>query len=315
MSMVKDNFEKYGFETLETDNLEEYKSTGILLKHKKTGAEVYKINTEDEENLFAFIFKTPPSDHTGAAHILEHTVLCGSENYPLKDPFLVLLKSSAHTFLNAMTYPDKTVYPASSTVKADFLNLFRVYGDAVFFPLLKKEAFEQEGHHLEFDSLGRLIRSGIVLNEMKGSYSSPESVAGDWTLRSLFPDTPYRWDSGGDPEHIPELTYRNFLNFHKKYYHPSNAKIFLYGNHSLDEILPVLDSEFLSRFSYSAAAAADSDIPLQTRWDAPKRFEAFWPSQSGDSEENKSTISVNWLLDESSDPEKSLSKSFCFLLL
>ncbi|RKX74797.1 MAG: peptidase M16, partial [Spirochaetes bacterium] len=185
------NYIKQGFETLSVDPLDEYRAKGIFLRHLSTGAEIYKVEADDSENLFAFTFRTPPSDHSGVPHILEHAVLCGSEHYPLKDPFLVLLKGSAHTFLNAMTYPDKTVYPAASTVKADFINLMRVYGDAVFFPQLKKEAFEQEGHRLDFDDDGRLIRAGIVLNEMKGNYSSAESVAGDWTLRSLFPDSPY----------------------------------------------------------------------------------------------------------------------------
>jgi Zn-dependent M16 (insulinase) family peptidase len=310
---MKDNYLQYGFETLGIDSLDEYRGKGIHLRHQSTGAEVYKVDASDDENLFSFTFRTPPYDHTGVAHILEHSVLCGSEHYPLKDPFLVLLKGSAHTFLNAMTYPDKTVYPAASTVKADFLNLLRVYGDAVFFPQLKKEAFEQEGHRLEFDDEGRLVRAGIVLNEMKGSYSSAESVAGDWTLRSLFPDTPYRWDSGGDPEHIPSLRYEDFKAFHENYYHPSNSRIFLYGNHNLDEVLSILDGEFLSHFSRREIS---SDIPVQSGWSEPRRMEAFWPSAPGEPVHRKSTISMNWLLGDTTDPEAVLSSQvLSFILL
>ncbi|MCK5736031.1 MAG: insulinase family protein, partial [Spirochaetaceae bacterium] len=310
---MKDNYIKTGFETLSVDILDEYRGRGIHLRHLSTGAEVYKVEADDSENLFSFTFRTPPADHTGVPHILEHSVLCGSEHYPLKDPFLVLLKGSAHTFLNAMTYPDKTVYPAASTVKADFLNLLRVYGDAVFFPQLKKEAFEQEGHRLELDDEGKLVRAGIVLNEMKGSYSSAESVAGDWTLRSLFPDTPYSWDSGGDPEHIPSLSYESFRDFHNNWYHPSNARIFLYGDHDLAEVLSILDGEFLSHFSRREIS---SQIPLQFRWNKPRQMNASWPSASGDSVENKTTISLNWMLGETTNPEAVLSAQvLSFILL
>ena len=310
---MNDNYTKQGFETLAVDTLEEYRGRGIFLRHKSTGAEVYKVEAEDSENLFSFSFRTPPSNHSGVPHILEHSVLCGSKNYPLKDPFLVLLKGSAHTFLNAMTYPDKTVYPAASTVTADFINLLRVYGDAVFFPLLTKEAFEQEGHRLEFNEEGKLVRAGIVLNEMKGSYSSAESVAGDWTLRSLFPDSPYRWDSGGDPQHIPSLTYESFKAFHEEYYHPSNARIFLYGDHDLAEVLSILDGEYLSHFSPRQISSA---IPLQPRWNEPKQLNAYWPSAPGETTENKTTISVNWMMGETTDPQAVLSAQvLSFILL
>lgn len=310
---MKNNYTYPGFETLSVDSLDEYRSQGIHLRHRATGAEIYKVDADDPENLFSFSFRTPPSDHTGVPHILEHAVLCGSESYPLKDPFLVLLKGSAHTFLNAMTYPDKTVYPAASTVHADFLNLLRVYGDAVFFPQLKREAFEQEGHRLDFDDDGKLVRAGIVLNEMKGSYSSAESVAGDWTLRSLFPDSPYSWDSGGDPEFIPELTYEAFKAFHENWYHPSNARIFLYGDHDLGEVLSILDNEFLSKFDRREIPSA---IPLQPRWNAPQRMEAAWPSVPGEPVERKSTISMNWLWGESTDQASALSAQvLSFILL
>ncbi|MCG8452310.1 MAG: insulinase family protein [Spirochaetales bacterium] len=310
---MSDCYDHRGFRTLSVDPLDEYRGRGIRLVHNATGAEVYQVAAEDTENLFGFAFRTPPSDHTGVPHILEHAVLCGSERYPLKDPFLVMLKGSAHTFLNAMTYPDKTVYPASSTVKADFLNLLRVYGDAVFFPQLKEEAFLQEGHRLDFDDEGRLVRAGIVLNEMKGSYSSAESVAGDWTLRSLFPDTPYSWDSGGDPEHIPSLTYEAFRDFHARWYHPSNARIFLYGDHDLDEVLAVLDGEFLSRFE---RREIQSSIPLQPRWQAPRSLEVPWPAAPGDEDGDKSTISINWMLKETTNPVSTIgAEVLSFILL
>ena len=183
----------------------------------------------------------------------------------------------------------------------------------MFFPLLKREAFEQEGHRLEFEENGDLVRAGVVLNEMKGSYSSVESVAGDWTLRSLFPDSPYGWDSGGDPEHIPSLTYEAFRAFHAEWYHPSNSRIFLYGNHDLDEVLSILDGEFLSRFDYRDIK---SEIPLQPRWNEPRYMETFWPSSPEDSADRKTTISVNWLLGESTDPLSVLSSQvLSFILL
>lgn len=310
---MKDDYTSRGFETLSVDPLTEYRAEGIHLRHLKTGAEIYKVQADDPENLFSFSFRTPPSNHTGVPHILEHAVLCGSERFPLKDPFLVLLKGSAHTFLNAMTYPDKTVYPAASTVKADFLNLLRVYGDAVFFPQLRQEAFQQEGHRLEFDEDDRLVRAGIVLNEMKGSYSSAESVAGDWTLRSLFPDTPYSWDSGGDPDHIPSLSYEEFQAFHKNWYHPSNSRIFLYGDHDTDETLAILDGEFLSRFDRKDIP---SEIPLQSSWSEPRRIRAAWPAAPGEDQEEKATISMNWLWEDSTNPSAALSAQvLSFILL
>jgi len=302
-----------GFETISVDSLKEYRAQGIHLLHLSTGAEIYQVKTDDVENLFSFVFRTPPANHSGAAHILEHAVLCGSRSYPLKDPFRVLLKGSAHTFLNAMTFPDMTVYPASSTVEADFLNLMRVYGDAVFFPQLKREAFEQEGHHLEYSNEGRLIRVGIVLNEMKGSYSSCESIAGDWTFRSLFPDSPYNWNSGGDPLFIPSLSYREFKDFHATWYHPSNLRIFLYGNYDLDGLLSILDSEFLSRFQRRDIPSA---IPLQPQWSQARRLSVSWPSPPDEPTHNKSTISLNWLLEESTKPDAVLeARVMSFILL
>jgi len=280
-----------GFDTLSVDSLCEYRAEGIFLRHCATGAQVYKVHAGDSENLISYIFRTPPKDSSGAAHILEHSVLCGSRRYPLKDPFLVLLKGSAHTFLNAITYPDKTVYPAASTIKADYFNLLRVYGDAVFFPQLRPEVFTQEGHRLEYDEEGRLRRTGIVLNEMKGAYSSLEAVVEDYVLRLLFPNTSYGWDSGGNPSQIPFLSHEKLKSFHRNYYHPSNTRVFLYGDADLEECLRILDGEFFSHFE---RREVNSQIGLQRGWKRPRRVEVAWPR--GDSGEEKSTISISWLL-------------------
>ena len=285
-----------GFTVLSSRNLPEYRSYGIRLVHDVTGAEVYHLHNEDTENLFSFNFRTPPTDSTGLPHILEHAVLAGSRRFPVKDPFVALLKGSMQTFLNAMTFPDKTVYPASSQVEKDFYNLMEVYGDAVFFPLLKEEIFKQEGHHLEFvdgnDPASGLKVVGVVYNEMLGNYSSPESIAADWSFRSLFPDTPYGVDSGGNPHHIPELTYEQFLNFHRRYYHPSNCKIFLYGHIATEKHLAFLQEQFLEQFS---RIEIDSAIPFQPRWSKPRQLEKTYPVQQNGPVTGKSTITINWL--------------------
>jgi len=189
----------HGFEQIDEHQLDEYRARGLHLRHEATGAEVYHVHNDDRENLFGFAFKTLPPDSTGVAHILEHTVLCGSRHYPIKDPFILLVKGSLNTFLNAMTYPDKTVYPASSTVEQDLFNIMQVYGDAVFFPLLQREFFRQEGHRVQIDEAGALELTGVVYNEMKGAYANHDSVAARWAHRALLPDTPYGYDSGGDP--------------------------------------------------------------------------------------------------------------------
>ncbi len=285
-----------GFTVLSCRSLSEYRSCGIRLVHEKTGAEVYHMLNDDTENLFSFNFRTPPTDSTGVPHILEHAVLAGSRRFPVKDPFVALLKGSMQTFLNAMTFPDKTAYPASSQVEKDFYNLMLVYGDAVFFPLLKEEIFKQEGHHLEFtkanDVSSGLKVVGVVYNEMQGNYSSPESIAADWSFRCLFPDTPYGVDSGGNPQHIPELTYEEFIDFHRRYYHPSNCKIFLYGNIATEKHLAFLEEHFLEQFS---RVEIDSTIPFQPRWAKPRQVEKTYPVQEKDAVTRKSTVIFNWL--------------------
>lgn len=278
---------------LDTWQLPDYDGEGYLFRHKKSGAEVFHLRNEDPENMFAFAFATHPEDSTGVAHILEHTVLSGSERFPVKDPFLQLLKGSVNTFLNALTYPDKTVYPAASPVKKDLFNMMSVYGDAVFFPLLKPELFRQEGHRVQFREDGTLERTGVVYNEMKGNYSSHDSVAGEKSLQSLFPDTIYRNDSGGDPVAIPELTYDGFVDFHQRYYHPSNARIVLYGDIPSEEYLEFLDDRFLSRFE---GQDAPGPIPEQPRWSEPRRVETTYPLDGVDDLSRRSSVTVNWLL-------------------
>ncbi len=293
----------HGFEIISIDDLTEYRARGVRAKHLATGCEVYHIANDDPENLFAFAFKTVPDSSNGVAHILEHTVLCGSRRYPLKDPFLLLLQGSMSTFMNAFTFPDKTVYPAASTVAKDLFNIMQVYGDAVFRPLLRPEMFRQEGHRLEFAEDGRLQRSGVVYNEMKGNYASHDSIAGEWSYRSLMPDTPYAVDSGGDPAAIPSLTYEEFLEFHRRYYHPSNTRVFLYGDIPTERYLEALQSEFLSEFE---ALEPHNELPEQPRWSEPRRMEDTYPVEQGEQIARKSSVTLNWLLTPGADPERTL---------
>ncbi len=284
------------YDLLERDDLSEYRSEGTYLIHRKSGCRVYHVANEDEENLFCFAFRTPPEDSTGVAHIMEHTVLCGSEKFDIKDPFITLYRGSMNTYLNAGTGSDDTIFPAASVVEKDFFNLMMIYGDAVFFPLLKKEAFEQEGHHLEFDEEGRLQRVGIVYNEMKGDYSSFDSVVSESSYCSLYETGPLRFDAGGDPAHIPELTYEQFRAFHETYYHPSNCRIFLYGNIPMEKTLDFLDTHFLSRFDKREIPVS---FPLQERWAEPRHFSFPAPAsdEDGEEEEDGATHSINWLLE------------------
>jgi len=241
------------YEIIKEQKLEDLNSKGYLLRHKKSGARISVISNDDENKVFYIGFRTPPKDSTGVAHIIEHTVLCGSDKFPVKDPFVELVKGSLNTFLNAITYSDKTVYPVASCNDKDFANLMDVYLDAVFHPNIykKKEIFKQEGWHYELEDRDAPITiNGVVYNEMKGAFSSPEGVLDRLVLNSLFPDTPYSNESGGDPECIPELTYENYLEFHKTYYHPSNAFIYLYGNMDIAEKLVWLDKEYLCNYRY-----------------------------------------------------------------
>jgi Zn-dependent M16 (insulinase) family peptidase len=235
-----------GFEILDLRELAEFEALGIWARHQKTGAEVFHVLNDDKENLFSFAFATAPEDSTGAAHILEHSVLCGSENYPLKDAFLILAQGSLQTFLNAWTFPDKTLYPASSVSEQDYFNLMSVYGDAVFRPLLSEWTFMQEGQRLFFGPDGKLQISGVVYNEMKGAYSSLDSYAGLWSVKSVLPGTPYDFDSGGDPSCIPDLSWQGLKEFHRRCYSPANCRIFLAGNIPTEKQLAFLDKNFFS---------------------------------------------------------------------
>ena len=235
------------YKLVRKENLSDIRSTGYLLRHIKTGARIMVIENDDDNKVFNIAFRTPPKNSTGVAHILEHSVLCGSRDFPLKDPFVELVKGSLNTFLNAMTYPDKTVYPVASCNDKDFQNLMDVYLDGVFHPSIYREPkiFKQEGWHYELPAEDApLTVNGVVYNEMKGAFSSPESVLERFTSSVLFPDTPYSNESGGDPAVIPNLSYEQFIQFHKDYYHPANSYIYLYGDMDMEEKLLWLDKEY-----------------------------------------------------------------------
>ena len=294
----------HGFELQREDRVAEIDSIARLYRHQKTGAELLSIIGGDENKVFGVAFRTPPADSSGVAHILEHSVLCGSRKYPVKAPFLEMLKGSLKTFLNAMTYPDKTVYPVASVNLQDFYNLVDVYLDAVLHPRLTPEILQQEGWHYELESESApLIYKGVVFNEMKGSYSSPDDRAYRLSQQSLYPDTTYGVDSGGDPRDIPSLTFAAFKAFYERHYHPSNAKFFFYGDDDPDRRLKLLDG-VLSEFS---AIAVNSDITPQPRFNAPRRMEHRLAMSAAEPGAKQARISVNWMLDETDNVETSLA--------
>ena len=258
MRKIEKNDTLYHFTVVDARPLPELPGTLWELRHQGTGARLVWLEREDENKTFGIAFRTLPEDDTGVFHILEHSVLCGSERYPVKEPFVELMKSSLQTFLNAMTFPDKTFYPVSSRNDKDFINLTRVYLDAVFRPRIyaMPEIFRQEGWHYELDEAGKPHYKGVVFNEMKGSFASPDTLIQNETFRLLFPDTSYRFVSGGDPAHIPELTYERFLDCHRRFYHPSNAYIFLDGRLDLEQVLSILDGEYLSAWDGAAEQPA-----------------------------------------------------------
>lgn len=294
----------HGFELLREQEIPELKSRALLFRHLQTGAELLALENDDENKVFGITFRTPPPDSTGVAHIMEHAVLCGSRKYRVKEPFVELVKGSLNTFLNAFTYPDKTCYPVASQNLKDFYNLIDVYLDAVFHPLIPPQTLQQEGWHLEVEN-GALLYKGVVFNEMKGSYSSPERLLGEYTQQSLFPGHVYGVDSGGHPRHIPELTYEQFKAFHETYYHPSNARLFFYGDDPTPARLRLVN-EYLQEFTRRPVA---SEIPPMPRWQTPRRVvHAYDPGQEADPK-RKGMVTVNWLLAESKDPETTLALS------
>ena len=295
------------YEVLKEEELQDIHSKGWLLRHKKTGARVMLIENDDENKVFNIAFRTPPKNSTGVAHILEHSVLCGSREFPLKDPFVELVKGSLNTFLNAMTYPDKTCYPVASCNDRDFQNLMHVYLDAVFYPNIykKEEIFRQEGwnYHLE-QKEGPLKYNGVVYNEMKGAFSSPDDVLEREIMNSLFPDTTYGCESGGDPVNIPDLSYEEFLDFHRQYYHPSNSFIYLYGNMDMEEKLEFIDSHYLSAFD---SLAIDSQIRDQEAFAQVKDIQKNYPVSEDEGEEDNTYLSYNMVVGEAADINLSLA--------
>lgn len=278
---------------LEKREIKDINSVSYLLKHNKTGARVALLSNDDDNKVFYIGFRTPPTDSTGVAHIIEHTVLCGSDKFPVKDPFIELAKGSLNTFLNAMTYPDKTVYPVASCNEKDFQNLMDVYLDAVFHPNIyhEEKIFKQEGWHYEMEDAGdALTINGVVYNEMKGAFSSPDDVLWREIMNSLYPHTAYAVESGGDPDVIPELTYENFLAFHKKYYHPSNSYIYLYGNMDMAEKLQYIDEEYLSHYD---ALAVESELTVEKPFASTVTIEKEYPIMESESEENNTYLSYN----------------------
>ena len=295
--------EKHGFELQRTEQLPELNTTAHLYRHIKTGAELLSLENNDENKVFGITFRTPPEDSTGVSHIMEHSVLCGSERFPLKEPFVELVKGSLNTFINAFTYPDKTCYPLASQNVQDFYNLIDVYMDAVLHPLLSPYTLDQEGWRYELESMdGPLTFKGVVFNEMKGAYSSPDNLLGRASQQAIFPDNTYGVDSGGDPTVIPNLSYEQWQNFHAQYYHPSNARLFFYGDDDPEERLRRMDA-YLGAFERQPVA---SEIGLQTPWREPRRVTAHYDAGEAENGAAKAYVTLNWMLAQNDDPETTL---------
>lgn len=298
----------HNFRLMREDAVSEIASTTRLWEHVKTGTQLLSVLNEDENKTFGVVLRTPPSDSTGVPHILEHSVLCGSQKYPVKEPFVELIKSSMNTFLNAFTFPDKTCYPVASCNERDFYNLVDVYLDAVFHPTLTPDTLAQEGHHLELDDLNSKVSiKGVVYNEMKGAYSSPDRVLAELSQRMLYPDTTYGVESGGHPRDIPDLTWENFKSFYDQYYHPSNARMWFYGDDAEEKRLEKANS-FLQDFD---RLEVRSSVGLQNRWSKPRSFEFTYDAGSGDLSK-KYMATLNWLIDppvDQIDPAEGLTLS------
>ncbi|WP_353948595.1 insulinase family protein [Sporolactobacillus sp. Y61] len=296
----------HGFRFLHTEKVAEINSTAFLFEHVKSGARLLYLQNEDENKVFTISFRTPPEDSTGVFHILEHSVLCGSDKYPVKEPFVELLKGSVNTFLNAFTFSDKTMYPLASTNDKDFQNLMDVYLDAVFHPNIYKykEILQQEGWHYELNNAeDELNLKGVVYNEMKGAFSSPESLLMRANQNSLYPDTTYQYESGGDPESIPDLTYQHFIDSHKKYYSPANSYIYLYGKMDIDEKLAYLDQAYLSAYD---RIDVDSEIAVQTPVGHTEMARTY-PIMPGEEDKDKTYLSLNYSIAKATDPETYLA--------
>ncbi|MGP0566593.1 MULTISPECIES: insulinase family protein [unclassified Nitrospina] len=295
----------HGFKLKKQEKLKELNSLALFFEHEKTGAELLVMENDDDNKVFSATFRTPPFNDTGVAHILEHSVLCGSQKFPVKEPFVELMKGSLQTFLNAMTFPDKTMYPVASRNRKDFFNLMTVYLDAVFYPKITEEIFKQEGWHYELDAPeGDITYKGVVYNEMKGVFSNPESVLDRHLAHSLFPKTPYGYESGGDPLRIPQLTYDEFKEFHRKYYHPTNSRLFIYGDGDTNEYLKYLNEEYLIRFD---RLEVDSHIGLQRRFSKPKWKDVPYAVSKNESVEKKTYVVVGMKLGKATDYEHCLA--------
>jgi len=290
----------HGFDVIKQTRIPELNTDGVLYRHVQSGAELLSLSNNDTNKVFGITFRTPSPDSTGIAHILEHSVLCGSAKYPLKEPFIELVKGSLQTFLNAFTYPDRTCYPVASQNVTDLYNLVDVYLDAVFFPRISADIFEQEGWHYELETPeDELTCKGVVFNEMKGAYSSPDSLLDRLGLQSLFPDTSYGLDSGGDPLKIPNLRYEEFVDFHQKHYQPGNARIYFYGDDDPDTRLRFMGS-YLDQFN---AYSPDSHVSLQPHWSKPRKVRAHYPGEGA----RKGMLTVNWLLGDVLNTEENLA--------
>ncbi len=294
-----------GFRLKRKTSIQELRSLGLLFEHEQTGAEVLVLENDDDNKVFSVTFRTPPENDRGVAHIMEHSVLCGSRKYPVKEPFLELMKGSLQTFLNAMTFPDKTMFPVASRNQKDFFNLMNVYLDAVFYPRITEETFMQEGWHHDLESKDKDIQyKGVVYNEMKGVFSSPENLVDRYLSHLMFPGTAYGYESGGDPKAIPDLTYEEFREFHRKYYHPSNSRFFFYGNGDTREYLEFLDKEYLKDFQRQDV---ETRLSVQRRFRKPKRKVLSYPVSKEESLDKKTFVLTGMKLDKATNHEHCLA--------
>ena len=297
----------HGFKVLSRETVDEVSSVAYEMEHIKSGARLFYLSNDDDNKVFSISFRTPPEDDTGVAHIVEHSTLCGSRKYPLKEPFVELVKGSLNTFLNAMTFPDKTMYPLASRNDKDFQNLMDVYLDAVFHPAMlhTPEVLMQEGWHYEMDGMDKPLRlSGVVYNEMKGALSSPDDLLSRKMMSALYPDTAYSYESGGDPESIPNLTQEGFAGFHKKFYHPSNSYIYLYGKMDIDKKLSYLDSEYLSQYD---RIDPHSELNYQKPFDKMQEVIEYYPVGSDEDTKGRTYIALSSSVSKYDDAETLLA--------